>query len=108
MRGRETQAADIQDASHGVALARVADFPLKYRRLRAILKTFNVKEDVTKRGKGSERMFVGVVDGKVIRLPTKCHNEGDEKPRAVIRSIRRHFKLTEADGVSDEEFYGRA
>jgi hypothetical protein len=86
----------------------MADFPLKYRRLRAILKTFNVQEDGTKRGKGSERMFVGVVDGAVTRMPTKCHNEGDDKPRAVIRSIRRTFKLTEADGVTDEEFYGRA
>ena len=53
-------------------------------------------------------MLVGVVDGKVTRLPTKCHNEGDEKPQAVIRSIRRHFKLTEQDGVEDEEFYSRA
>lgn len=86
----------------------MADFPLKYRRLRAILKTFSVNEDSSKRGKGSERMLVGVVDGKVIRLPTKCHNEGDEKPRAVIRSIRRQLKLTEADGVTDEDFYGRA
>ena len=86
----------------------MADQPLKYRRLRAILKTFGVHEDSTKRGKGSERMFVGVVDGRVARLPTRCHNEGDEKPIAVIRSIRRHFKLTEADGVEDRDFYGRA
>jgi hypothetical protein len=86
----------------------MADQPLKYRRLRAILKTFGVVEDNTKRGKGSERMFVGIVDGRVTRLPTKCHNEGDDKPFQVIKSIRRHFKLTKADGVSDEEFYGRA
>jgi hypothetical protein len=75
----------------------MADQPLKYRRLRAILKTFGVYEDSTKRGKGSERMFVGVVEGRVAPLPTRCHNEGDDKPVAVIRSIRRHFKLTEAD-----------
>ena len=85
----------------------MADRPLKYRRLRAILKTFGVLEDA-KRGKGSERMFVGVVEGRIIRLPTKCHNEGDDKPEGVIKSIRRHFRLTEADGVSDEEFYNRA
>ena len=71
----------------------MADQPLKYRRLRAILKTFGVQEDSTKRGKGSERMFVGVVDGRVTRLPTRCHNEGDEKPVAVIRSIRRILTL---------------
>jgi hypothetical protein len=52
-------------------------------------------------------MFVGVVDGKITRLPTRCHNEGDDKPAAVIRSIRRHFKLTEGDGVPDADFYGR-
>jgi hypothetical protein len=86
----------------------MSDQPLKYRRLRAILKTFGVLEDSTKRGKGSERMFVGIVQGQITRLPTKCHNEGDEKPKAVIRSIRRHFKLTENDGVDDEEFYSRA
>jgi hypothetical protein len=86
----------------------MADRPLKYRRLRAILKTFGIYEDSTKRGKGSERMFVGIVDGRITRLPTKCHNEGDDKPVAVIKSIRRHFKLTEADGVTDAEFYRRA
>src|SRR5947209_17150693 len=72
----------------------MADDPLKYRRLRAILKTFGVLEEAG-RGKGSERMLVGVVERKVLRYPTRCHNEGDEKPRAVIRAIRRHFKLTE-------------
>jgi len=85
----------------------MADRPLKYRRLRAILKTFGIVEDA-KRGKGSERMFVGVVEGRIIRLPTKCHNEGDDKPVGVIKSIRRHFRLTEADGITDREFYGRA
>jgi hypothetical protein len=37
----------------------MSDQPLKYRRLRAILKTYGVREDSTKRGKGSERMFAG-------------------------------------------------
>jgi hypothetical protein len=83
------------------------DRPLKYRKRIAILKTFNVVED-PKRGKGSERMLVGMVNGSIIRLPTKCHGEGDDKPAGVIRSIRRHFKLTEADGVRDHDFYRRA
>ncbi len=83
------------------------DQPIPYRRLRAILKTFGIVEDA-KRGKGSERMFVGVVGGKIVRLPTKCHNEGDEKPYQVVKSIRRHFKLTKLDGVSDRDFYKRA
>jgi len=85
----------------------MADQTIKYRRLRAILKTYGIVED-KKRGKGSERMFVGIVAGKITRLPTKCHNEADQKPAGVIRSIRRHFRLTEQDGVPDDEFYDRA
>jgi len=85
----------------------MADQTLKYRQLRTILKSYGIFEE-KKRGKGSERMFAGIVEGKIRRLPTKCHNEGDQKPAGVIRSIRRHFKLTEQDGVPDDEFYGHA
>jgi hypothetical protein len=82
------------------------DRPLKYRDLMRILRSVGVYEEQG-RGKGSERMLARVINGRVIRLPTKCHNEGDEKPRPVIKSIRRHFKLTVADGVSDRDFYNR-
>jgi len=78
--------------------------PLKYRVLRRRLKRFGIEEDAS-RGKGSERMFVGVVDGAIVRFPTKCHNEGDEKPVAVIEAIRRRFHLTDDHGVSDQQFY---
>jgi hypothetical protein len=81
--------------------------PLKYRKLRKILGTFGIAE-IKKRGKGSERMFGGVVKGRFVHYPTKCHNEGDEKPIPVIEAIRRAFALTEEDGVSDEDFYNRA
>lgn len=80
------------------------DQPLTYRRLRAILKSHGITED-PKRGKGSERMLVGIVDGRLIHYPTKCHGDGDEKPYQVIKAIRRAFKLTKADGVSDHDFY---
>lgn len=80
--------------------------PLKYRDLRAILKTFGIEEN-KRRGKGSERLFVGVVNGVVTSIPTKCHSENDEKPVPVIHAIRRRFRLTPEDGISDEEFYGR-
>src|SRR5437899_1336958 len=60
------------------------------------------------RGKGSERIFVGIVEGRIERYPTKCHNESDVKPKGVIKAIRRRFKLTEDDGVADKDFYGRA
>jgi hypothetical protein len=80
--------------------------PLKYRDLRKILKRYGVLEDKS-RAKGSERMFYGIVAGIIVRFPTKCHGEGDLKPIPVINAIRRAFRLTEIDGVSDDEFYGR-
>lgn len=79
--------------------------PLKYRDLRKRLKSFGISEDKS-RGKGSERMFVGVVEGQVVRYPTKCHSEGQEKPVPVIEAIRRRFHLTEEHGVTDQDFYG--
>ncbi|MCC6123387.1 MAG: hypothetical protein IT426_00345 [Pirellulales bacterium] len=77
--------------------------PLKYRELRKKLKKYHIEENKV-RGKGSERMFVGIVNGRVIKYPTKCHNEGDEKPIAVIEAIRRHFNLTLEHGISDKDF----
>jgi hypothetical protein len=53
-------------------------------------------------------MFVGVVDGIITRYPTRFHGEGDVKPKRVIRGIRRHFHLTDEDGITDKDFYGRA
>ena len=84
----------------------MADRPIPYRQLRKILKRFGIEEDAS-RGKGSERMFVGVVAGRVMRYPTKCHGEGETKPKAVIHAIRRAFHLTETDGITDQEFYRR-
>lgn len=52
-------------------------------------------------------MLCRVVRGRELRYPTKCHNEGDEKPKAMVRAIRRALKLTPDDGVPDEAFYGR-
>jgi hypothetical protein len=51
-------------------------------------------------------MFVGVVDGRRITYPTKCHGEGEDKPVPVIEAIRRAFALTEERGITDEAFYG--
>jgi len=69
-----------------------------------ILKRFNCWEDKT-RGKGSERMLCRMVDGRLERFPIRCHKEDEEKPRAVVKAVRRRFKLTEEDGVPDGEFY---
>jgi len=80
--------------------------PLKYRDLRKRLRRYGVQEDPF-RGKGSERMFVGYVAGRLVTYPTKCHSEGDEKPVPVIEAIRRAFRLREEEGISDADFYGR-
>jgi hypothetical protein len=80
--------------------------PLKYRDLRRRLKEFGVVENKV-RGRGSERMFLGIVGGRKVSYPTKCHHEGDEKPVPVIEAIRRAFHLTEEHGVSDDDFYGK-
>lgn len=81
--------------------------PLAYRDLRKILRSFGIQEN-KRRGKGADRMFVGIVEGRPVHYPTKCHHEGDEKPVPVINAIRRAFRLTQQDGVTDEDFYGRA
>ena len=84
----------------------MSDRTLKYRDLLKILKKFGVFEDKT-RGKGSERLLVRIVSGVRCMISTKCHKEGDQKPKAVIAAIRRRLKLTPEDGVSDNEFYGK-
>jgi hypothetical protein len=84
----------------------MADNPLKYRDLRRILASFNVEEH-KKRGKGSERIFVGIIQGRKRTIPVKCHGEGKEVPAPVIRAMRRRFQLTASDGVSDAEFYSK-
>lgn len=82
----------------------MSDRPLKYRILLKNLRRFGITEDKA-RGKGSHRMLFGVVDGGLVKHPIKCHNDGEEKPKAVIASIRRVFKLTTKDGVTDNDFY---
>ena len=82
----------------------MADRPLKYRDLLKRLKKYGVAED-KKRGKGSERLLVRIVGGQKRTIATKCHSDGDEKPRAVVAAIRRRLALTNDDGVSDQEFY---
>ncbi|MCH8314829.1 MAG: hypothetical protein IIA64_02545 [Planctomycetes bacterium] len=80
------------------------DRPLKYRKLLKTLRRYGINE-VKARGKGSHRMLVGVVDGGLVKHPIKCHNDGEEKPKAVVASIRRVFKLTADNGVTDRDFY---
>jgi hypothetical protein len=85
----------------------VAEKTLKYRDLLKRLRKYGVAERAA-RGKGSERLLERLVGGTKLTIATKCHNEGDQKPKAVIRAIRRRLRLTARDGVSDEQFYGDA
>jgi hypothetical protein len=82
----------------------MAEKTLTYRELLKRLKRYGVEENA-RRGKGSERLLVRMVGGQRFSIPTKCHSEGDQKPKGVIRSIRRRLKLTEDDGVTDDDFY---
>jgi hypothetical protein len=82
----------------------MGDRALKYRRLLRILKRYNAFED-KQRGKGSERMLCRVVQGRLERFPIRCHSESEDKPKAVVKAVRRRLRLTETDGVSDDEFY---
>lgn len=75
--------------------------PLRFRELRRILKRYGIVE-VPDRGKGSERWFEGRVP---TGYPITCHGEGKEVGRGLVAAVRRHFKLTPTDGVSDHEFY---
>ncbi len=67
----------------------MSDRPLKYRKLLQNLRRFGIDEDKA-RGKGSHRILFGVVDGGLIKHPIKCHNDGEEKPKAVIARVQAH------------------
>jgi hypothetical protein len=84
----------------------MAERPLKYRDLVKRLRLFGVVENKT-RGKGSHRMLIRVVEGVKCSYPIRCHHEGEVKPRAVIGALRRRLRLTDEDGISDEDFYGK-
>ena len=78
------------------------DRPLKLRD--RILRSFGISEDPS-RGKGSHTMFFGSVEGRLRRYPIPTHS-GDVAV-AYVRSVRRVFRLSAADGVSDRDFYSR-
>lgn len=74
------------------------DKPLKYRELRRYLSRHNIQE-IKHRGKGSHRLFVGLVEGRKISYPVKCHSESQELHSYIVRRIRDTFK------IPIEEFY---
>ncbi len=75
------------------------DKPLQYRILRKKLRKFGVTEDKS-RGKGSERiLFHPNINGKPKIFTVKCHGEGTELSKNVVRAAREKFN------IEIEEFY---
>lgn len=79
--------------------------PLSLRQLRQILRGFGVAED-SSRGKGSHTVFSKVINGRTESYPVPTSS--GEVLVSYMGPIRRKFKLTPADGVTDEEFYENA
>jgi predicted RNA binding protein YcfA (HicA-like mRNA interferase family) len=75
------------------------DKPLKCRELCKKLRKFGVQE-FRKRGKGSERMLHHPnINGRPVWYPIKCHGEGDELSKHIVRAARERFN------IKLEEFY---
>ncbi len=73
------------------------------RELRSILARFGVVCDMS-RGKGSHWLFYKEFPEGTVSYPIPTSSK--ELKRPYIRMCRQLFRLTEADGVSDREFYG--
>lgn len=78
-------------------------YPLK--KLRRILVSYGAWEEPN-RGRGSHTMFKRNIGGGVFSytFPTKRAEVND----CYVKGVRKKFKLTEADGVSDSDFFSRA
>ena len=80
----------------------MADKPLKFRQLARILRSFGVEWDA-RQGKGSHGVFFAYIGGGKVTYPIP--RGGDLVQKCYVKECRRKFKLTEGDGVTDEEFY---
>ena len=78
------------------------DRHLPFRRLVAILGRYGVGIDRT-RGKGSHVLFYRDFENGRVTYPVPTH--GKDVLMIYVRGCRRRFRLTTADGVSDEQFY---
>jgi hypothetical protein len=74
------------------------DTPLKYRDLKSFLAHHGVAE-IPRRGKGSHRMFMKVIEGRPVVDFVTCHHEGAEVSRKVVQHVREKFQ------ISIENFY---
>ena len=78
---------------------------LKHRKLIKILRGFGVTENKV-RGKGSHRRLVRLVGNRQYSTTITFHGRNMEHSGSVVESVRRRLKLTDEDGVSDQDFYG--
>lgn len=72
------------------------------RELRTILARYGVACEEA-RGKGSHWLFSRDFPEGTVSYPVPTTSK--EVKRVYVRACRRHFRLTEADGVSDREFH---
>lgn len=63
---------------------------LTYRELKKKLKDYGI-EELTKRGKGSERIFFQSATKKFI--PVTCHGEGKQLGIGLLKAVMRKFDL---------------
>ena len=80
----------------------MADRPLKLHRLRQILRRYQVSED-TSRGKGSHTLFIRMLPEGKASYPVPTSKE--DVASVYVRALRKKFRLTEMDGVTDYDFY---
>jgi hypothetical protein len=81
------------------------DRPVSFKSLRKILRAYGVFENPSK-GKGSHTYFEKAIGNGIVGLPVPT----DKDPPLIcyVKQLRRKFKLTSNDGVTDDEFYSHA
>jgi len=82
----------------------MADRPLRYRDFLPCARRFGVRE-LEGRGKGSERLWERVVEGRRYVATVTCHGEGKELRVGLMRAVRRRLMLDRAHGIQDDDFY---
>ena len=81
----------------------MGDRSIKLKTLRKRLLAFDVAEDAS-RGKGSHTLFLKTFEDGTFSYPVPTTRS--DVLKCYVKGCRRAFRLTEADGVSDKQFYG--
>jgi hypothetical protein len=85
----------------------MADKPLKWKALRAILKRYNVREEPS-RGKGSHTLLARDFPEGTFTYPVPTGGACKHQVLVCyVKGLRKRFRLRPEDGVSDAEFYGK-